>query len=314
MNSALITAFQACVMLILLFFGYFLYKKDFLDENSSKRLSNITISIISPIVIFNAYQTDFNPELLKGLLTALALAFASQALSVLAARLIVRKTHKDFEVERFAIGYSNCAFMGIPLAEATYGSEGVFYLTAYITAFNVFMWTHGVVMMSGKKMSGKGLVKIVLSPAMLSIILGLVCFFTGFRVPEIIQQPLNYLGALNTPLAMVVSGATIAMAGIKSCFTKKRVYFLQAFRLLLLPAVIATGYAVARHFGANATAVGSILVAAAAPTASAAIMFSHKFAKNAEYASNHFAVSTILSMATMPLILAFYELVCGWIS
>ena len=76
MNSALITAFQAVVMLILLFFGYFLYKKDFLDENSSKRLSNLTISIISPIVIFNAYQTDFNPELLKGLLTALALAFA----------------------------------------------------------------------------------------------------------------------------------------------------------------------------------------------------------------------------------------------
>lgn len=313
MNSALIIAFQAGIMLILLLFGYFLYKKDFLDDNSTKRLSNIVITIISPIVIFNAYQTDFNPDLLKGLLTALALAFASQALTVLAARIIVRKTRKDFEVERFAIGYSNCAFMGIPLAEATYGAQGVFYLTAYITAFNVFMWTHGVVLMSGKKLSGKGVLKIVLSPAILSVILGLVCFFAGIRMPEIIAQPLNYLGALNTPVAMIVSGATIAQAGIKSCFTKKRVYFLQAFRLLILPAVIAVGYAAARYFGANGAAVSSILVAAAAPTASATIMFSHKFDKNAELASNHFAASTIISIATMPLILAFYEWLCGLI-
>ncbi len=313
MNSALIIAFQAGVMLILLLFGYVLYKAKFLDENSTKRLSNITISIISPIVIFNAYQTEFDPELLKGLLTALALAFASQGLTVLAARLVVRKTHKDFEVERFALGYSNCAFMGIPLAEATYGSEGVFYLTAYITAFNVFMWTHGVVMMSGKKITGKGLLKILVSPAVLSIILGLVCFFTGFRMPEIIREPLNYLGSLNTPLAMTVSGATIAVSGIKSCFTKKRVYFLQAFRLVIFPMIIVMMYVLARHFGANGTAVSSILVAAAAPTASATIMFSHKFGKNAEYASNHFAASTILSIATMPLVLAFYELMCGWL-
>ena len=313
MNSALIIAFQAGVMLILLFFGYFLYKKNFLDENSSKQLSNIVITIISPIVIFNAYQTDFNSELLKGLLTAIALAFATQGFFVLAARFVVRKDRKDFEVERFAVGYSNCAFMGIPLAEATFGSEGVFFLTAYITAFNVFMWTHGVVLMSGKKMSAKGLLKIVLSPAILSIILGLVCFFMGFRVPEIVAQPLGYLGSLNTPIAMIVSGATIAMTGVKSCFMNKRVYFLQAFRLVILPMIIAVGYAFARHFGANATAVGSILVAAAAPTASAAIMFSHKFGRNAGYASNHFAASTIMSIVTMPLILAFYELVCGWI-
>lgn len=313
MNSALIIAFQAGVMLILLFFGYFLYKKKFLDENSSKQLSNIVITIISPIVIFNAYQTEFNPELLKGLLTAIALAFVTQGFFVLAARVIASKGGDNSEVERFAVGYSNCAFMGIPLAEATYGKEGVFFLTAFITAFNVFMWTHGVVLMSGKKFSAKGLVKIVLSPAILSIILGLVCFFTGFRVPEIIRQPLNYLGALNTPVAMIVSGATIAMTGIKSCFTNKRVYFLQAFRLIVLPMIVAVGYAFARRFGANETAVGSILVAAAAPTASATIMFAHKFGKNAGYASNHFAASTIMSIATMPLILAFYELVCGWI-
>lgn len=291
-------------MFILLAVGYFLYRGKLLGDEATQQLSNIAISIINPIVIFNAYQREFVPEMLRGLIFALILGFLAQGILVLSGIILVRKTRRDFEVERFALGYSNCAFMGIPLVQASFGAEGVFYLTAFITAFNVFMWTHGVILMSGKKLSGKGLLKIALSPAILAIVLGLVCFFTGLRLPGVIQQPLDYLGAMNTPLAMLVSGATIAKSGLLGAFKSPRVYLIQAFKLVIVPIMLVVLLVLAELFGVSPIIVKTILIAAAAPTASATIMFAYKYGKNTEAASNHFTLSTVLGILTMPLIMA----------
>lgn len=304
MQSALVIAYQTLIMFILLAVGYFLYRGKLLGNEATQQLSNIAISIINPIVIFNSYQIEFEREMLKGLIFALILSFVAEAVLIIFGRIVVRGKSPDFEISRFALGYSNCAFMGIPLVQATFGEVGVFYLTAFITAFNVFMWTHGVVLMSGKKMSGRDLLKIAVSPAMIAIAAGLVCFFTGFRLPEVIQQPLNYLGAMNTPLAMLVSGATIAKAGLLGGFKSKRVYFIQAFKLLIAPIFLAVILVPTELIGVSSTIVKTVLIAAAAPTASATIMFAYKYGKNAEFASNHFALSTVAAIVTMPTVMA----------
>lgn len=308
MESASVIAFQAVVMFILLFVGYFLYRKKLLGEEATRQLSNITISIINPIVIFNSYQTEFNSDMLFGLLCAMALALAAQGIFVIAAHIAVRKGRANSSIERFAFAYSNCAFMGIPLVEAVFGSEGVFFLTAYITMFNIFMWTHGVCVMSSEKGGIKQFARVLVSPSMLAIALGLVTFFTGFRLPSVIQLPLNYLGATNTPLAMLVSGATIAKAGLLGGFKLKRVYYVQMFKLVIIPVLLCAVFIPLRIFGISGTVINVILIAAAAPTASATIMFSYKYGHDAEYAAHHFTVSTILSILTMPLILLVSEL------
>lgn len=308
MNSAIVVAEQAAVMLILLAVGYGLYKGKLLGDEATKQLSNIAITIINPIVIFNAYQTDFEPQKLRGLAIALGLSFAAQALLVIAAAIIVRPSRANYETERFALSYSNCAFMGIPLVEATFGADGVFYLTAFITAFNVFMWTQGVILMSGggkrsAKERASELLKILLSPAILSIILGLVFFFTGLRLPDPIQTPLNYLGAMNTPIAMLVSGATIAKAGLLDCFKSRRVYALQTVKLILVPTLLAALFVPMQLLRVQPVIVNTVLIAAAAPTASATIMFAYKYGRDEKCASNHFALSTIASIVTIPVML-----------
>ena len=303
MQSALVIAFQAAVMFILLAAGYFLYKWDFLDGDSTRRLSNIVITVINPIVIFNAYQTDFQPELARGLLHAMILAFSCQTLMAIIAKFVVTKKHKNFEIERFATGYSNCAFMGIPLAQAAFGAEGVFYLTSFITAFNVFMWTHGVIQMSGKKPTGRSLLKILASPAIISIALGLVFFLTGWKLPEIVQRPMDYLGNMNTPLAMIVSGATIAKSGLLKGLKTPRIYYLQSWKLLIIPLFLSALAVPTELLGVSPTVVRTVLMAASSPTASSTIMLSYKFGKDEGYASNHFAMSTVASMLTIPVMM-----------
>ncbi len=309
MQNALIIANQAVIMFILLAVGYLIYKLKMLDDNSTRQLSNITLTVVTPAVIINAYQTEFKPELAKGLLYSMILAFFCQTVMTIIARFAVSAKHADFEVERFAAGYSNCAFMGIPLAEAAFGAEGVFYLTSFITAFNVFMWTHGVILMGGKqKASPKSLLKILASPAIIAIAAGLVFFFTGLDLPEIIDRPLTYIASMNTPLAMIVSGATIAKAGLLSGLKNPRIYYVQSLKLLIIPLILAVIVVNAERLGAAPLVVRTVLMAASSPTASASIMFAYKFGKNEQYASNHFAMSTIACILTIPVVLTAVDL------
>ena len=319
MDSALIIAFQAVVMFILLFFGYFLYKAKMLSDESTKQLSAITLTIVNPVVIFNSYLMDFNTELLAGLGISTLLGAIAHLVLILASHIAVRKGRSNFEIDRFAIIYCNCGFMGIPLIKATFGDEGVFYLTGFITMFNLFMWTHGTLLMSGKKTQGikdtaKTFGKVLLSPAILAIVIGMVFFFTGLRLPSILQTPLDYVGSLNTPLAMIVSGATIAKAGLLRGFKCGRAYYIQIFKLLAVPVVLTLMFVPLTKLGVSMTVINTVLIAAAAPTASATIMFSYRHGKDESYASGQFALSTIASMATMPLILmlsAFWANILG---
>lgn len=296
-------------MFILLGVGYLLYKIGYMDNDSTRRMSNIAITVINPIVIFNAYQTDFQPELAKGLLYAMILAFFCQIVMLIIAKLAISKKSENFRIDRFAAGYSNCVFMGIPLIQAAFGSEGVFYLTAFITALNVFAWTHGVILMSGgEKRSEKSLLKIVLSPATIAIALGLIVFLTGFRLPSILQQPMDYLGAMNTPLAMLVSGATIAKAGLLSGIKNPRIYAVQSLKLLIIPALLSAALVFTELLGVSPLVVNTILIAAASPTASLTIMFSYRFGQNEQYASHHFTISTLASIVTVPVIMVWIKL------
>ena len=308
MESAIVIAYQAVIMFILLAVGYFLYKKKLVGDEATKQFSNIAVSLINPIVIFNAYQTEFEPRLLNGLLWAGGLAVAAHVVLIIASMVFVRRGRGQWRVDRFSMIYSNCAFMGIPLIEATFGTEGVFYLTGFITVFNLFIWIHGVILMSdgGKRSAAetaKSLLKIVLSPAILAVVIGLVMFFTGLRLPSLLQIPLDYLGSMNTPLAMLVSGATIAKAGILGGLKCMRIYYVQAFKLLIVPVLLAALFVPMRVFGADMMIIDIVLIAAAAPTASSTIMFAYKYGQDAEYASNHFALSTIFGIVTMPVVL-----------
>ncbi len=316
MDSALIIAFQAVVMFILLFVGYFLYKGKMMSDETTRQLSSIVLTVVNPVIIFNSYMIDFNIELLAGLGISLLLSLAAHIVLIIAANISVRKGRPNYEIDRFAMIYCNCGFMGIPLINATFGSEGVFYLTSFITMFNLFMWTHGTLLMSGQKSqnfkeTAKAFGKVLLSPAIIAILIGMVFFFTGLRLPSVIQTPLEYLGSTNTPLAMLVSGATIAKAGLLRGFKCGRNYYIQLMKLLIVPAVLTLAFVPLAKLGVPMMLINTVLIAAAAPTASATIMFSYRHNKDEDYASGHFALSTIASMLTMPLILMLSAVYAG---
>lgn len=289
---------QILKMLLIMLLGYACYRLKFVDQNGNKMLANLLLMIVNPILAIMALQTDYAPHLVTGLLISYLLAILTHFLGVLYSTILIRKTgNEDYGIERFASMYSNCGFIGIPLVQSVLGNEGVLYLTAYMTVFNFFSWTHGVQAMTGKA-SKKDLKNGLLSPMIIASVLGLIFFFLRIRLPVVLADSMNYVASMNTPLAMLIAGISVAQTDFLKMLKNGRLYFVAALKLLLMPSLVLLILAL---FCKDSTVALTTLIAAACPVAATGTAFSLRFQKNYKYASELYAFTTLLSLITIPL-------------
>lgn len=304
MSLAATTLYQIVIMFIILLIGIICYKTKIISSEVNKTLSNMVLTLINPMVIFMSYQMDFDIKLFKGLLISLVLAIIGFAVTILISYILVRKTNKsDFTIERFSCIYSNCGFIGIPLINAMFGKEGVFYLTAYVTIFNIILWTQGVIMMTGEK-DIKSLSKALISPAIISIVLGLIFFIFKIQLPSAVSDSFNYIASMNTPFAMLVGGVSIAQTNILKSLKKFRTYWVCFVKLVFIPAILLL---LLSPFNISEIILITFILASACPTGASGTLFAIKYNKDSIYASELFALTTVFSIITIPTVIIIAE-------
>ncbi len=303
----LIIANQAVIMLILVMVGMLAYRLKIVTRDGGRQLSSVVLEIVTPVLVVHAYMdVEYSSELVVNLLWTFALAAVSYILTILGAMLIFRKKGSgETAIERFSAVYSNCGFMGIPLASALFGTEGVLYVTAFLTVFFFFSWTHGIMLLTGKG-DFKALIKVLRSPTVIAIAIGLILYFTQIRLPSILIQTMDYIADLNTPLAMIASGISVAQANIFAAFKNVRVYLTAAARLLILPLLTMAMCLLCRFISEEVRIV--VLLLASAPSAAMCTLQCQKRGLNDTYASQIFAMTTIFSVGTLPLMVKLFSL------
>ena len=142
MELSLILLKQVIVMLVYLGLGAIGYKCGLISVEGNKSISNWVLYIANPLLIFISFQQDFSVKLLKGLGMTIIFTIVGYLIFIPLAMLFIgKKENHETEIERFSTIYSNCGFMGIPLAKVLLGNEGVFYITAFNMVFNILVWS-----------------------------------------------------------------------------------------------------------------------------------------------------------------------------
>lgn len=295
-------------LLALLAAGYLCGKIGFIDEYAGKKLTSILLYIAVPANIFCAYQREYNAEGMKNLLWAFAFSAMVFALIIPIGHLLwSKKGTVDREVCLLSSINPNAGFIGIPLITGIYGSVGVFYLTAMVTMHNVVSWTYGVILMGGK-VSVKDTLKRLSSPAIITVILSLLCYRFGLLLPTGLLSPISKLADLNTPLAMLITGATLSRAGILSGLKDWRVYKAVSLRLLLFPALAAL---LLTRFPVDPMVIMVIALASGFPVASNVTLFAIRYGKNSALSSEALALSAVLCLLTLPLLSLWISFLLG---
>lgn len=290
---------QLFKMLIILILAFICYKMKVVSQEGNKSVSNLLLMVVNPCLIITVYQTDYDARLVKGLLIAFAAACMSHIIGIIIARfLIPAKNNPEYSLDRFGAVYSNCGFIGIPLIYSVLGNEGVFYLTAYMTVFNLFTWTHGLSLLENK-FTLKQLKEGLLSPMIIATIIAVILFFIQFKIPATVLDSMNYIADMNTPLAMMVAGFSVAQADLKKIFTTFHLYWVSLLKLIAMPLMVAVFLFAA---GISHNIAYTTLIAAACPTATTTTMMAIRYNRNYTYSSEIFALTTVLSMVTIPFV------------
>ncbi len=291
---------QLFKMLVILLVGIFCCRIGLVSPEGSRCISNLLLNIVNPCLIITVYQTDYDEALVAGLLVSFAAAVASHIIAILISTLLIRRnSSSDFPLERYAAVYSNCGFIGIPLIGSVLGNEGVFYLTAYMTVFNLLTWTHGLSLMKGN-FRLRNLRDGILSPMVLSTVLAMLLFFVQFKIPGSLLDSMNYIADMNTPLAMMIAGFSVAHSNLKKICTDLRIYRVAVLKLLVIPLAVLVFLSL---LPLDSTVAYTTLIASACPTATTITMMSILYNKNHTYASELFSFTTVLSILTIPVIM-----------
>lgn len=297
MLLSFLTILQKCVILFLMItVGYVCGKKEIITNQGSKQITSILLYIVNPCITVSSLQSIIGKVNLFNLLICACLSAAAIALAVLLSFVFFRRTPKKKQgVLRFAMCYSNSGFMGIPVVEAVLGSTGVAYAAIFGAIFNVFLWSHGYVIMSGEKKIR--LKQIFVNPGTIGLAIGLPLFAFSIKIPSIIEVPAASFASLNTPLAMIVIGCFISRVKLRELFIDRDLYKASALRLLLAPAAV---FAALLLSGFDKTIATTVLLLSAAPAAANTAMFAAEFGGDTELGSKAVALTSILSILTMP--------------
>ncbi len=244
---------------------------------------------------------EYDTHKLYGLGIAFLLGIASHVIGIIISFLFIRKKNNPLcATERFAAVYSNCGYMALPLCGAVFGSEGVFYASAYMIVFQFFSWSHGYLTLSGKT-DTKAILKTLYSPPIVAVIIGLIIFLAQIPIPQIFSEPIGYIASLNTPLAMIVVGCTLAQSPIKDAFCNVKNYYPVFLRNFLIPLSAAILYSFIPGVDEKLLLIN--ILSTSCPVAAIIVMFSKQFDKNVAASSQILTLSNITSVMSIPIIM-----------
>ena len=294
---------QITIMALLMLVGIYCYRKKFLNEDHTQALSKVLLNVINPLVVFQSFLTSLTPELLKSLSGSFILSTIGFVVLILLSPLLIkRKNNPNYEVESVAFIYSNTGFIAIPLVNAIWGSEGVIYLTPALTISTFFFWTHAYTMISGNKIDKHNLLKTLTTPVYLAIYAGIFCMLTGLRPPRVINDTVSSVASMNTPLAMMVAGITIAQTDICAALRKMRSYYIVFLKVIVAPLITIALCLPFVFLGYDNLMLSVFCLSFACPTAASYVMLAVNFGKNATYCSELFVISTLFSAISLPLV------------
>lgn len=310
LQNCLIAGKQVLILYIIVAVGFAADKLGVFTQKTAKASNDLLFYIITPCVIINSFiTTEFTPETAKGLaLAGLCGALTHISGIVLSLPFFRSKENRNNAVFRFACVYGNMGYMALPLAQAMLGSEGVFYCSAGVIVFQVFCFTHGVWTMNrggggDSKFRPKNL---ILNPGVIAVIIGLPFFLLKIKLPEIIMQPVSFIGSMNTPLAMLMLGTYMSNAGLKTIFKNKEQYLVAAVKIIGVPLLM---LAITKLTGiVSGTLLTACIIQSSAPSANNTVMFAAKYDRDTGIASKTVAFVSFASIITMPVMIALTRL------
>ena len=301
---------QTAFLLLFIVAGYILSKWKFVPDNAHSTLSKLENYLLIPALVLSTFIENFTPQKLSStwalLLGSLALTVLGILLSLVCARLCSKDKYER-NIFAYGLSFSNFGFMGNAVVAALFPDIFLEYLIFTLPLWSlIYLWGAPVLLIggSGGKQSLAQRAKSFLNPMFVCTILGMLIGLTGIPIPSFFRDALSSAGSCMSPVAMLLTGMTIAQFDLRAVLRIKGVYVVTALRLLAYPLLFLGVLMVLPLPRIFATCA---VCALAMPLGLNAIIIPSAMGKDTRMASGMALVSHVLSCITIPVILMLFD-------
>jgi hypothetical protein len=278
--------------------GFVAKKVNVIDKVFLRGLSAFMMNIALPFAFIASLDRSIPksvlPELGTMALWSIAIHGASIGFATIAYKRFPEGKRK---ILAFITVFTNCAFMGLPVAQSVAGTKGVMFASIYNLMYGILVYTYGVSLFEEKSDPDK-LKKVLLNPGIIAIFIGIVLWFLPFSLPSFMLESMGLMAKLQTPLAMFIVGANIATIRLDKILAGKALLTAIAVRLIIIPFMV---YGVIRLTGSSGIAQKIALLMTAMPAGAQTVVIAEKMGGDSGFASEIVFATTILSIFTIPI-------------
>ena len=282
MSAIFAVAGKLVTLFIYVLVGYVVSKRKMISEGFSAGISRFLLVVTIPCLILSTFETDYTFERLVKAGEVYVISLIIFGASILIGYLtawIFRISEESKSVWIYSVTFTNHAFMG----------------------FSTYAYTYGVWLMrstgteAGKKHSMK---EYILTPVNAAIVVGLIMFIFQLRFPAPVDNAVQGMSSLTTPMAMFYVGTILTKSSIKDVFSDWRTYACSFVRLVLIPLLVLM---IARPLIHDPMIYGVLVIGHAMPVAGFCAIFAGEYGNDVVLASKFIFITTLLCIITIPI-------------
>lgn len=290
------------MMFLLVGIGFLIRKIGIVNTEGRKNMIDLCIYLTLPFNVLHSFLREWDWNLFISCGIILLLSAGYNAISVLFSAVFYKKADaKKQKPLKYGTIVSNSGFLGNPVVEGIYGTNGLLYASLFMLPVRIVMWSIGVsVFMKDRKENL--LKKILTHPCIVAIYAGVIIMISGIKFPTFVENTITGISNCNTPLSMMLVGMMLAEVQPKGLIDKTMVFY-TSVRLLIIPAVV---FAITAFLPIDPMLRGITVILAGMPAPITTALLSAKYGGDEEYATGMIFLTTILSLVTLPLWCYFF--------
>ncbi len=298
------TGNQMIFLFLLMLIGFCLFKFGVLPDGTAKVLALLENNVFIPALVAGTFISNFTAEKLKT--AGILFGFSSLwlvvlvPLSVLIPRWIVKDEYTR-NIFTYGLAFANFGFMGNSVVLALFPEIFMEYLIFTLPLWIlIYLWGVPQLLLPKTEQKGKpSALKRFLNPMLIGMLVGMVIGITGLPLPSAVSSVVGTLGDCMSPIAMILTGVTIAKIDLKKVFKDHTIYIVSAVRLILIPLAFIALFA---FWKLDRTVVICTVCTVAMPLGLNTVVIPSAYGKDPTAAAGMALISHLLSCFTIPLI------------
>lgn len=299
-------AAAALQQMVVLFFGIVIgfaaRRLNIIDDAGCKVITKVVMTITLPCFIvasgFVTERVTSGADIIRYFLASLACYLAAYLIGTALSRLPLLP-RKDRRLSSFMTTFGNTGFIGLPVVGALFGSDAVFYATVFNLPFNFLVFSIGVLLVSDEASIREIRPRTFFNACLGASVLAIVLYLTAFRAPTVVEPCLDTIGSATVPLAMIITGASLGKETFRSVFADPGLYVVSLAKVAAVPLVSHLLLTLVVP-DPQLVKIGTVLMAM--PVAANATLLCMQYGGNDRLASRGVFLSTLFSVATVPLL------------